>query len=74
MHVGNQGKEEAGLAWIAANYLHGTFGEESSSSPSLGIIEMGGGSTQATCKKHVNTELAHCRWKEVMVASLTGRF
>ncbi|CAK9044494.1 Probable apyrase 5 (AtAPY5) (ATP-diphosphatase) (ATP-diphosphohydrolase) (Adenosine diphosphatase) (ADPase) (NTPDase) (Nucleoside triphosphate diphosphohydrolase 5) [Durusdinium trenchii] len=41
-------KEEAGLAWIAANYLHGTFGEESSSSPSLGIIEMGGGSTQVS--------------------------
>jgi len=40
-----KGKEEAGLAWIAANYLHGTFafGKES-----LGIIEMGGGSTQVS--------------------------
>jgi len=40
-----KGKEEAGLAWIAANYLHGTFAFDKES---LGIIEMGGGSTQVS--------------------------
>lgn len=42
-----KGKEEAGLAWVAANYLRGTFGG-SSNTPSLGVIEMGGGSTQVS--------------------------
>lgn len=48
------GKEEAGLAWVSANYLRGTFASQPSQSggaaeeqqPSLGVIEMGGGSTQ----------------------------
>merc|ERR1711964_581223 len=43
-----KGKEEAGLAWVAANYLQGNFVAPSSSASSLGIIEMGGGSTQVT--------------------------
>jgi len=42
-----QGKEEAGLAWVAANFLQGNLGQPSGAS-SLGIIEMGGGSTQVT--------------------------
>jgi len=68
-----KGKEEGGLAWVAANYLHGTFAAEclqnkvgnggtsgSVVGPShckvkgqrdtLGVIEMGGGSTQVTFK------------------------
>ncbi|CAJ1428114.1 unnamed protein product [Effrenium voratum] len=40
-----KGKEEAGLAWIAANYLQGTF---QAGGASLGVIEMGGGSTQVS--------------------------
>jgi len=41
-----KGKEEGGLAWVAANYLDGTFAREGGSS--VGVIEMGGGSTQVT--------------------------
>lgn len=44
-----KGKEEAGLAWVAANYLRGTFdGLGTSPSNSIGVIEMGGGSTQVS--------------------------
>lgn len=44
-----KGKEEAGLAWVAANYLQGTFaGPSTSPSNSIGVIEMGGGSTQVS--------------------------
>jgi hypothetical protein len=43
-----QGKEEAGLAWVAANYLQGTFSQKYSAAKSLGVIEMGGGSTQVS--------------------------
>lgn len=42
-----KGREEAGLAWVAANYLQGTF-DGSGDTPSIGIIEMGGGSTQVS--------------------------
>ena len=45
------GKEEGGLAWVAANYLQGTFalkGGADVPAESVGIIEMGGGSTQVT--------------------------
>ena len=35
------GSEEAGLAWIAANYLNGTL--NTIGEPTIGIIEMGGG-------------------------------
>jgi len=41
-----KGKEEGGLAWVAANYLDGTFAKDESTS--VGVIEMGGGSTQVT--------------------------
>lgn len=42
-----QGREEGGLAWVAANFLHGTFdGGVAAEAPSLGIVEMGGGSMQ----------------------------
>lgn len=47
-----QGKEEAGLAWVAANYLQGSFNGHSSGANSLGVIEMGGGSTQVTFEVH----------------------
>jgi len=43
-----KGKEEAGLAWVAANYLQGSFAQLPSRLSSLGVIEMGGGSTQVT--------------------------
>jgi len=49
-----KGKEEGGLAWVAANYLEGTFGSVTGTAAgaadrgSLGVIEMGGGSTQVT--------------------------
>eukprot|EP00930_Biecheleria_cincta_P027936 TRINITY_DN19517_c0_g1_i2.p1 TRINITY_DN19517_c0_g1~~TRINITY_DN19517_c0_g1_i2.p1 ORF type:complete len:398 (+),score=72.42 TRINITY_DN19517_c0_g1_i2:53-1246(+) len=44
-----KGKEEAGLAWVAANYLQGTFaGPSPSPSNTIGVIEMGGGSTQVS--------------------------
>jgi hypothetical protein len=38
------GEEEAGLAWIAANYLNGTL--DTVGTPTLGVIEMGGASSQ----------------------------
>jgi len=45
-----QGKEEGGLAWVAANFLQGTFGTTAggAQAQSVGVIEMGGGSTQVT--------------------------
>lgn len=43
-----KGKEEAGLAWVAANYLQGSFSRDATGVNSLGVIEMGGGSTQVT--------------------------
>lgn len=45
-----KGKEEAGLGWVAANFLAGTFNSSSSVdiSPSIGVVEMGGGSTQVS--------------------------
>eukprot|EP00933_Yihiella_yeosuensis_P035988 TRINITY_DN29685_c0_g1_i1.p1 TRINITY_DN29685_c0_g1~~TRINITY_DN29685_c0_g1_i1.p1 ORF type:complete len:498 (-),score=89.57 TRINITY_DN29685_c0_g1_i1:83-1360(-) len=42
-----KGKEEAGLAWVAANYLRGTF-DSGKEHDSVGVIEMGGGSTQVS--------------------------
>jgi len=45
-----EGKEEGGLAWVAANYLQGTFKAHQTGDdalkPSIGVLEMGGGSTQ----------------------------
>jgi len=43
-----KGNEEGGLAWIAANYLAGTFRNNAGDRDSLGIVEMGGGSTQVS--------------------------
>eukprot|EP00927_Polykrikos_kofoidii_P066705 TRINITY_DN62262_c0_g1_i1.p1 TRINITY_DN62262_c0_g1~~TRINITY_DN62262_c0_g1_i1.p1 ORF type:complete len:497 (+),score=51.77 TRINITY_DN62262_c0_g1_i1:44-1492(+) len=43
------GAEEAGLSWVAANYLRNSFVARSKSNPptpTVGIVEMGGGSTQ----------------------------
>lgn len=40
-----KGREEGGLAWVAVNYLRGTF-DPRTPQPSMGVIEMGGGSTQ----------------------------
>ncbi|RUS74857.1 hypothetical protein EGW08_017381 [Elysia chlorotica] len=40
------GEEEAAYAWIAANYLLGFFTVPRPDSDSVGILEMGGGSTQ----------------------------
>eukprot|EP00419_Tripos_fusus_P030639 CAMPEP_0172783480 /NCGR_PEP_ID=MMETSP1074-20121228/204455_1 /TAXON_ID=2916 /ORGANISM="Ceratium fusus, Strain PA161109" /LENGTH=586 /DNA_ID=CAMNT_0013620469 /DNA_START=16 /DNA_END=1778 /DNA_ORIENTATION=+ len=42
-----KGREEAGLAWVAANFLGGTFGnKDQPQAKSMGIIELGGGSMQ----------------------------
>jgi hypothetical protein len=43
-----RGKEEAGLAWVAANYLKGSLNVVPDGRSSMGVIEMGGGSTQVT--------------------------
>jgi len=45
-----RGKEEGGLAWVAANFLQGTFDTTAggAQAQSVGVIEMGGGSTQVT--------------------------
>mmetsp|Transcript_4979 Transcript_4979/g.12104 ORF Transcript_4979/g.12104 Transcript_4979/m.12104 type:complete len:491 (-) Transcript_4979:225-1697(-) len=51
-----QGKEEGGLAWVAANYLQGTF--EQKDGRSLGVIEMGGGSTQVTFEIQKSDQIA----------------
>jgi len=58
-----QGKEEGGLAWIAANYLRGAFDVGASVDPNsvnacVGVIEMGGGSTQVTFEVGNDVELA----------------
>ncbi|GFO34619.1 ectonucleoside triphosphate diphosphohydrolase 3 [Plakobranchus ocellatus] len=42
------GEEEGVYSWIAANYLLGFFDKESSLDESVGVLEMGGGSTQIT--------------------------
>ena len=39
------GSEEAGLAWIASNYLSGAF-DNAVSSNTVGVVEMGGASSQ----------------------------
>jgi len=43
-------REEGGFAWIAANYLNGSFGGDGggASRPTFGVIELGGGSMQVT--------------------------
>lgn len=55
-----QGKEEGGLAWVAANFLQGTFNSVGTEAParSLGVIEMGGGSTQVTFEIEQGEEVA----------------
>lgn len=56
-----RGKEEAGLAWVAANFLTGTFfpqEQRSSTIGSLGIIEMGGGSTQVAFEVEASEQVA----------------
>uniref|UniRef100_A0A0B7BDQ0 Uncharacterized protein n=1 Tax=Arion vulgaris TaxID=1028688 RepID=A0A0B7BDQ0_9EUPU len=42
------GEEEGVYAWVAANYLLGFFDKNRSEAKSVGILEMGGGSTQIT--------------------------
>jgi len=42
-----EGKEEGGLAWVAVNYLRGTF-SGAADKESLGVIELGGGSMQVS--------------------------
>jgi apyrase len=50
------GNEEGGLAWVTANYLAGTFEHEgpvtNNNDDSLGIIEMGGGSSQVSFRMY----------------------
>merc|ERR1719362_65937 len=53
-----EGKEEAGLAWVAANYLGGSFGK-GRRTQSVGIIEMGGGSTQVAFEVTKSEPLDH---------------
>jgi len=52
-----RGKEEGGLAWVAANYLRGAFREGGSTSP-VGVVELGGGSTQVTFLVEDKVDLA----------------
>ncbi|XP_033735077.1 ectonucleoside triphosphate diphosphohydrolase 3-like isoform X2 [Pecten maximus] len=42
------GEEEGAYAWIAANYLRNFFGSDRPPSQAVGVLEMGGGSTQIT--------------------------
>lgn len=42
------GEEEGVYSWIAANYLHGFFDETKDVKETVGVLEMGGGSTQIT--------------------------
>ncbi|XP_060073278.1 ectonucleoside triphosphate diphosphohydrolase 8-like [Ylistrum balloti] len=42
------GEEEGAYAWIAANYLRNFFGSNKPPSQAVGVLEMGGGSTQIT--------------------------
>ncbi|RUS78602.1 hypothetical protein EGW08_013637 [Elysia chlorotica] len=42
------GEEEGVYSWIAANYLNGFFDYKKKASESVGVLEMGGGSTQIT--------------------------
>ncbi|GFO39511.1 ectonucleoside triphosphate diphosphohydrolase 3 [Plakobranchus ocellatus] len=46
------GEEEGVFAWIAANYLLGTFHDHRPDKDSVGILEMGGGSTQIAFIPH----------------------
>jgi hypothetical protein len=65
------GSEEAGLAWIAANYLNGTLDTKNNhnmmKNPTIGIIEMGGASSQVSFeiydKNIYNTLDEHHRFK-----------
>jgi len=43
-----EGREEAGLAWVTANYLSGTFNVTKDEVVSTGVIELGGGSMQVS--------------------------
>ena len=55
------GVEEAGLAWISANYLSNVFQtrhDEADLKPSKGIIEMGGGSSQISFEVQDEDKLA----------------
>lgn len=40
------GEEEAVFAWVATNFLRGSLMSDSPSSETVGVLEMGGGSTQ----------------------------
>ncbi|KAL5008133.1 hypothetical protein ScPMuIL_013714 [Solemya velum] len=42
------GEEEGVFAWIAANFLRGFFGSGKPPTQAVGVLEMGGGSTQIT--------------------------
>ncbi|OWF41180.1 ectonucleoside triphosphate diphosphohydrolase 8-like isoform X2 [Mizuhopecten yessoensis] len=42
------GEEEGAYGWIAANYLRNFFGSNKPPSQAVGVLEMGGGSTQIT--------------------------
>ena len=50
------GNEEGGLAWVTANFLAGTFDHSGPATDdaagALGIIEMGGGSSQVSFRMH----------------------
>ena len=55
------GREEAGLAWIAANFLKKVFDtrfDDVGRTASVGIVEMGGGSTQVSFHVHDSANFA----------------
>lgn len=68
------GIEEGGFAWVAANYLEGTFNAPArSETKSIGVIEMGGGSTQVTFQADPRATLAESD-RYVFVTALGEEF
>jgi hypothetical protein len=69
------GKEEGGLAWVAANYLAGTFSSSIADHyrprDSLGVLEMGGGSMQVTFE--VGPEVTVAEEDSFVFTTLLGR-
>ena len=53
------GHEEAGLAWVAANFLKGAFDQKQT--PTVGVIEMGGASSQISFEIYNQVTIRHLK-------------
>ena len=53
------GHEEAGLAWVAANFLKGAFDQKKT--PTVGVIEMGGASSQISFEIYNQQTIRHLK-------------